>query len=73
MDKTVELLRLKEKINNKYAGNPDEFLIRAHHILCSAYGWISIEEFENMPYFAMIHLLKEIKKDSEKVRNNGKR
>jgi hypothetical protein len=74
-----------EEIENSISGkrtfkDVDEFIVRMHHEFCKNYGWISVDEFINMPVGCFLNLVEELeydaereKKEMEKLKNKGKR
>jgi len=49
--------------------HPDDF-IEIHHILMKEYGWISLEEFKNLPMPTLWNLLTCISKEQEMKRRD---
>lgn len=58
------LEQLKEKYLKKQS-KEDIDIIRIHHIMMKAYGWIPLEEFKKLPINTMFNLLNEIQKDQD--------
>jgi len=50
-----------------------EFIPKAHHILMKTYGWISLEEFKQLPIPTLFSLLDMIHEDNKNERNASRR
>lgn len=64
------LQKIKSKIEGKGSNESKRFekedLVYAHHLFMKTYGWISLEEFSNLPIPTFFNLLKLIVEEMEK-------
>jgi len=63
MDRITEL---KSRIFNKEKPLSDSDIIRIHHVMMVNYGWISLEEFKQLPLPTLWGLLNEIETDAKR-------
>jgi len=66
----VTLYELRKDLEKKKADNIEENLIDLHEGFMQEYGWISVEEFGEIPIPTLLNLLDRINKRHEKEKED---